>query len=180
MNAPLINYIVFCEETPNALRHLAATSPLNAAKDFVLQNKAGVSDAVIAVRAEADLRKTKRFQNIGGSWSEIPALNPKADTGAGPHLPASSSAKGSRTFQIRSVSIVYAALYGGVGFCLVLLVQAMFVAAFTFSVAAAAPMIGGVLFAIVAGALYGAVGALLYNVIAAVMGGLRVELADVE
>lgn len=190
MNTPLINYIVFYENTPNAFFFLASHSPLNAAKDFILQNRAGTSDTAIVVRAEANPSDTKRFQNIGGSWSELrselPDSDPKTDTSASTHLPASSPAGDRRMVRIKSVSIFYASLYGGVGYGLAMLVGAM-VAAFTMRAAMGVAggfhlIVGGIFaataVAIVIGAVGGALGALFYNVISAAMGGLRVELAD--
>ena len=187
MNTPLTNYIVFYENTPNASLFLAGHSPLNAAKDFNLQNRAGISDAAIVVRAEANPSDTKRFQNINGSWSELPDSDPKTGTSASSHLPASSPAGGRRMVRIKSVSIFYAALYGCVGYGLAMLVGAMVVAAFSMRAAMGVAggfnlIVGGILSAttgaIVIGAVSGALGALFYNVISAAMGGLRVELAD--
>jgi hypothetical protein len=185
MTASLTNYIVFYEDTPNASRHLAATSPLNAVKDFVLQNKAGVSDAVIVVRTEANLNEATRFQNTGGIWSQLPASDMKTGTNASSHLPATSPAGGRRMVCIKSVSILYAALYGGAGYGLAAIIAAIIAAIVAASAmgagmppAMANYMFGGIVTAILIGAVGGALGALFYNVISAVTGGLRVELAD--
>jgi hypothetical protein len=192
MSTPLTNYIVFYKDTPSVSLLLAAHSPLNAAKDFVLQNRAGVSDAEIVVRSEANPSDTKRFQNIGGSWSEISAPAPKTGTNSVAHIPASLPARGSRMVKIKSVSIFYAAIYGGLCFCFGYLVKVVLSAVFlsaTFgaplsaTITASVQMLQGAFWSITLvvtlfGAASGAIAALLYNVIAAVMGGLRVELAD--
>jgi hypothetical protein len=177
MNTLLTNYIVFYENTPDTPLVLAAHSPLNAAKDFVLQNKAGTSDAAVVVRAEANPSDTKKFQKTGGSWSQIPAPEVKAATSTAPHLPTSSHARGGRIVQIKSVSIYFSALYGCVAYCLVWLVSVV-ISAITLGAEFATLMTSGILIAILMGAVAGALGALFYNVTAAMMGGLRVELAD--
>jgi hypothetical protein len=188
MTASPTNYIVFYEDAPKASLFLAAHSPLNAARDFahsplnaakyfLLQRKSDAKEPIIIVREEANLHKTHKFQNIGGSWKEIPASDGHTTLAATSAPLASSATGGNRMVAIRRVSIGYAALYGGVGYALASLVGALFVA-ITISAASASHLFAAFIPAVLIGTLSGALGALFYNVISAVTGGLRVELAD--